>query len=41
MDKTGRAFGSWDLGREYGIVDLDGSRPDWGAHFGREVLPEL
>ncbi|MDX6682212.1 MAG: hypothetical protein QOG94_2251 [Solirubrobacteraceae bacterium] len=41
MDKTGRAFGSWDLGREYGIVDLDGSRPDWGAHFEREVLPEL
>ncbi|HEV7804400.1 MAG TPA: SDR family oxidoreductase [Solirubrobacteraceae bacterium] len=41
MRKTGRAFGSWHLGREYGVVDLDGSRPDWGEHFEREVLPEL
>jgi NAD(P)-dependent dehydrogenase (short-subunit alcohol dehydrogenase family) len=41
MRKTGGAFGSWHLGREYGVVDLDGSRPDWGEHFEREVLPEL
>ena len=39
MRKSGRAFGSWHLGREYGVRDVDGSRPDWGEHFEREVLP--
>jgi NAD(P)-dependent dehydrogenase (short-subunit alcohol dehydrogenase family) len=41
MRKSGQALGSWHLGREYGVVDVDGSRPDWGQHFEREVLPEL
>jgi hypothetical protein len=41
MRKSGEALGSWHLGREYGVVDLDGSRPDWGEHFEREVLPQL
>ncbi len=41
MAKSGQALGSWHLGREYGVRDLDGSRPDWGEHFDREVLPEL
>jgi NAD(P)-dependent dehydrogenase (short-subunit alcohol dehydrogenase family) len=40
MRRSGQALGSWQLGREYGVVDLDGSRPDWGEHFEREVLPE-
>lgn len=31
--KNGRVFSSWELAREYGINDLDGSRPDWGSHF--------
>jgi NAD(P)-dependent dehydrogenase (short-subunit alcohol dehydrogenase family) len=41
MGKSGGAFGSWHLGREYGVLDVDGSRPDWGEHFEREVVPEL
>jgi NAD(P)-dependent dehydrogenase (short-subunit alcohol dehydrogenase family) len=41
MDRSGRAFGSWQLGRDYGLLDVDGSRPDWGEHFERAVLPEL
>jgi NAD(P)-dependent dehydrogenase (short-subunit alcohol dehydrogenase family) len=41
MGKSGRAFGSWHLGREYAVVDVDGRRPDWGEHFDREVLPAL
>jgi NAD(P)-dependent dehydrogenase (short-subunit alcohol dehydrogenase family) len=41
MDRSGGAFGSWQLGRDYGLLDVDGSRPDWGEHFEREVLPEL
>ncbi len=33
LEKSGRVFASWTLAREYGFTDLDGSRPDWGAHF--------
>lgn len=28
---AGVCLGSWDLMHEYGVVDLDGSAPDWGA----------
>ncbi|WP_073480215.1 SDR family oxidoreductase [Streptoalloteichus hindustanus] len=28
----GRITSSWELMREYGFTDLDGSRPDWGAY---------
>jgi NAD(P)-dependent dehydrogenase (short-subunit alcohol dehydrogenase family) len=31
--KTGRAFSSWDLAREYGFKDVDGRQPHWGEHF--------
>ena len=27
---AGSSVGSWDLMHEYGVVDLDGSSPDWG-----------
>jgi len=30
--KSGRVFTSWALAREYGFTDVDGTRPDWGAH---------
>lgn len=33
--KNGRVFSSWDLAREYGFTDADGSRPHWGEHFER------
>jgi NAD(P)-dependent dehydrogenase (short-subunit alcohol dehydrogenase family) len=41
--KSGRGFSSWELQREYGFTDVDGARPDWGAHadaqpFGAEQL---
>jgi len=29
---AGRALASWELAREYGFTDADGTRPDWGAH---------
>ncbi len=35
--RTGRAWSTWELAREYGFRDADGSRPDWGGHL-REVL---
>ncbi len=33
MDRTGGRFATWTLAREYGLDDVDGRRPDWGAHF--------
>jgi NAD(P)-dependent dehydrogenase (short-subunit alcohol dehydrogenase family) len=30
--RTGMLFGSWELGRDYGVADYDGRRPDWGRH---------
>jgi NAD(P)-dependent dehydrogenase (short-subunit alcohol dehydrogenase family) len=32
QDRTGMLFGSWELARQYGVVDYDGRRPDWGRH---------
>jgi NAD(P)-dependent dehydrogenase (short-subunit alcohol dehydrogenase family) len=29
---AGRALASWELAREYDLDDVDGRRPDWGAH---------
>ncbi|MGE0452502.1 MAG: SDR family oxidoreductase [Vicinamibacteria bacterium] len=35
--QTGESLSSWELARRYGFTDEDGSRPDWGRHFAREV----
>ncbi len=37
---TGDVTSSWALAARYGVVDADGSRPDWGAHWRDRVLPE-
>jgi NAD(P)-dependent dehydrogenase (short-subunit alcohol dehydrogenase family) len=40
QDRTGMLFSSWELGREYGVSDYDGRRPDWGRHkIDFSVLP--
>jgi NAD(P)-dependent dehydrogenase (short-subunit alcohol dehydrogenase family) len=31
--KSGRVFSSWELSREYGFRDADGSQPDFGKYF--------
>jgi hypothetical protein len=31
LGKSGSLCSSWELAREYGFVDYDGRRPDWGA----------
>jgi NAD(P)-dependent dehydrogenase (short-subunit alcohol dehydrogenase family) len=31
--KAGRVFSSWELAKEYGFKDEDGSQPDWGRYF--------
>lgn len=33
--KSGRVFSSWNLAREYGFTDADGSTPHWGEHFAK------
>jgi hypothetical protein len=35
LRRTGRVWSSWGLAREYGFSDVDGARPDWGAHAAR------
>ena len=32
-------FASWTLAKEYDVVDKDGTRPDWGAHFEKTYGP--
>jgi NAD(P)-dependent dehydrogenase (short-subunit alcohol dehydrogenase family) len=40
MDLTGQLWSSWELSRQYRFTDVDGSRPDWGAHdIDFSVLP--
>ena len=34
---AGRTYGSWELARDYGIDDLDGTRPDFGSYFREHV----
>jgi NAD(P)-dependent dehydrogenase (short-subunit alcohol dehydrogenase family) len=36
MGRSGQALTSWDLARDYGFTDVDGSLPDWGTYF-REI----
>ncbi len=36
MARSGKTLSSWGLARDYGLVDLDGQRPDWGVHAAQE-----
>lgn len=41
MSYTGTLTSSWELARRYGHADVDGARPDWGAHcVGEEFAAE-
>ncbi|MBI4789190.1 MAG: SDR family NAD(P)-dependent oxidoreductase [Chloroflexi bacterium] len=37
MDKTGQTLATWDLAEEYGITDLDGTRPHWQRNYEAEI----
>ena len=41
LERSGDVYSSWELAREYGLTDADGSRPDWGAHFTEIVVAEF
>jgi NAD(P)-dependent dehydrogenase (short-subunit alcohol dehydrogenase family) len=36
-EKSGRAWTSWGVAKEYGFTDADGTRPDWGGYFKKNV----
>jgi NAD(P)-dependent dehydrogenase (short-subunit alcohol dehydrogenase family) len=33
MERSGDLTSSWELARQYGVVDADGRQPDWEAHW--------
>lgn len=33
FQKTGQAFATWDLFKEYNFTDIDGTQPDWGTFY--------
>ncbi|RYE85508.1 MAG: SDR family NAD(P)-dependent oxidoreductase [Myxococcales bacterium] len=33
--RCGRVFSSWELAREYGFTDRDGTQPHWGEYFAK------
>lgn len=37
MAKTGRALATWGLYEEYGFTDVDGTQPDFAAHWARSL----
>jgi NAD(P)-dependent dehydrogenase (short-subunit alcohol dehydrogenase family) len=41
LARSGDVYASWDLAHDYGFTDADGSRPDWGAHFAKVVVPGM
>ncbi|MGZ9928461.1 SDR family oxidoreductase [Streptomyces sp. NC-S4] len=40
MARTGRALATWDLYKEYGFTDADGTRPDFAAHWASNLEAE-
>jgi len=41
LRRSGDVYSSWELAREFGFADADGSRPDWGAHLTSVLVPEM
>jgi NAD(P)-dependent dehydrogenase (short-subunit alcohol dehydrogenase family) len=41
MRRSGDVTSSWELARDYGCTDADGSRPDWGRHLSSSVVPSM
>src|SRR5262249_1360498 len=33
LERSGGGTSPWELGRQYGVVDADGRRPDWEVHW--------
>jgi NAD(P)-dependent dehydrogenase (short-subunit alcohol dehydrogenase family) len=39
--RSGDVTSSWDVAREFGFTDADGSRPDWGEYAREHVVPTM
>ncbi|XRQ02748.1 SDR family oxidoreductase [Actinomadura welshii] len=40
MAKSGRALATWGLYKEYGFTDVDGTQPDFAAHWAEALVDE-
>ncbi|TDT98734.1 NAD(P)-dependent dehydrogenase (short-subunit alcohol dehydrogenase family) [Streptomyces sp. 846.5] len=40
LARSGRALATWDLSKDYGFTDADGSRPDFAAYWAETLEPE-
>ncbi|MFI8390401.1 SDR family oxidoreductase [Streptomyces sp. NPDC085540] len=40
LARSGRALATWDLYKEYGFTDADGTQPDFAAHWARNLEAE-
>jgi hypothetical protein len=41
MARSGRALATWNLAREYGFLDVDGTQPDWGGYARNDLGLEM
>jgi NAD(P)-dependent dehydrogenase (short-subunit alcohol dehydrogenase family) len=41
LARSGDLTASWDVAREFGFTDADGSRPDWGRYGQETVVPSM
>lgn len=41
LARSGRALATWDLSKDYGFTDEDGSRPDFAAYWAETLEPEF
>jgi NAD(P)-dependent dehydrogenase (short-subunit alcohol dehydrogenase family) len=41
LARSGRALATWDLYKDYGFTDADGSRPDFAAYWAETLEPEF
>ena len=41
MRYTGQSLATWNLAKEYGFTDADGTQPDWGTYFKQKIVPQL
>ncbi len=41
MSWSGHILSSWEVAERFGLRDYDGSNPDWGGNWTREVMKEL
>ena len=41
LARSGDLTSSWEVAREFGFTDADGTRPDWGRHAAAHIVPSM